>query len=83
MGALRKGLLIGFLLAQLVPAAHIACTQTSRSLQNRIPKPDPKKYRSVQDAKDWKNPYLIVRPDGKLQKINMKKPDRVLAPATK
>lgn len=64
MGALRKGLLIGLLLAQLVPAAHIACTQTSRSLQNRIPKPDPKKYRSVQDAKDWKNPYLIVRPDG-------------------
>lgn len=64
MGALRKGLLIGFSLAKLVPAAHIACTQTSRSLQNRIPKPDPKKYRSVQDAKDWKYPYLIVRPDG-------------------
>jgi hypothetical protein len=33
-------------------------------LQNRISKPDPKKYHSVQDAKDWKNPYLIVRRDG-------------------
>jgi hypothetical protein len=26
--------------------------------------PDPKKYHSVRDAKDWKNPYLIVRRDG-------------------
>jgi len=62
MSALRTGLLVGLLLAQLVAAAHIA--QTSRSLENRIPKPDPKKYHSVQDAKDWKNPYLIVRRDG-------------------
>jgi hypothetical protein len=64
MGALKTGLLVGLLLAQLVAAAHIACTQTSRSLQHRIPKPDPKKYHSVQDAKEWKNPYLIVRRDG-------------------
>jgi hypothetical protein len=34
------------------------------TLRDRIPKPDPKKYHSVQDAKDWRNPYLIVRPDG-------------------
>src|SRR2546425_852124 len=64
MSALRTGLLVGLLLAQLVAAAHIGFTQTSRSLENRIPKPDPKKYHSVQDAKDWKNPYLIVRRDG-------------------
>jgi hypothetical protein len=31
---------------------------------NRIPKHDPKKYHAVQDAKDWKNPYLVVRRDG-------------------
>jgi hypothetical protein len=43
-----------------VVVACIGRTQTSRSLQDRIPKP----YHSVHDAKDWKNPYLIVRRDG-------------------
>ena len=33
-------------------------------LQNRIPKSDPKKYQGILDAKDWKNPQLIVRPTG-------------------
>jgi hypothetical protein len=64
MGALKTLLLVGLLLAQLLAAVCIGYTQTSRSLQDRIPKPDPKKYHSVQDAKDWKNPYLIVRRDG-------------------
>ena len=64
MGALKTGSLVGFLLAQLVAVACIGCNQTSRSLQDRIPGPDPKKYHSVQDAKGWKNPYLIVRRDG-------------------
>jgi hypothetical protein len=64
MGGLKTGSLVGVLLAQLVAAACIGCTQTSRSLQDRIPKPDPKKYHSVQAAKGWKNPYLIVRRDG-------------------
>src|ERR1700732_1443391 len=63
MGALKTGSLVGFLLAQLVAVACIDCSQTSRSLQDRIPGPDPKKYHSVQDAKGWKNPYLIVRRD--------------------
>jgi hypothetical protein len=53
MGALKTGSLVGFLLAQLVAVACIGCNQTSRSLQDRIPGPDPKK-----------NPYLIVRRDG-------------------
>jgi hypothetical protein len=64
MGALKTLLLVGLLLSQLVAAVCIGYTQTSRSLQDRIPKPDPKKSHSVQDAKDWKNPYLIVRRDG-------------------
>src|SRR5438132_7649987 len=64
MSALRTGLLVGLLLAQLVAAAHICFTKTYQSLEIRIPKPDPKKYHSVQDAKDWKNPYLVVRRDG-------------------
>lgn len=64
MGVLKTALPIGFLLAQFVAAGSIGCTGTSRPLQDRIPKPDPKKYDSVQDARDWKNPYLVVRRDG-------------------
>lgn len=33
-------------------------------LRARIPDADPRKYHDIRDAKDWKNPYLIVRPDG-------------------
>jgi hypothetical protein len=44
MGALKTLLLVGLLLVQLVVAACIGGTQTSRSLQDRIPKPDPTKY---------------------------------------
>lgn len=64
MGALKTLPLAGLLLVQPVVAACIGRTPTSRPLQDRIPEPDPKKYHSVQDAKDWKNPYLIVRRDG-------------------
>jgi hypothetical protein len=38
--------------------------EPSNPLQRRIPGPDPKKYQGIRDAKDWRNPYLIVRPDG-------------------
>lgn len=37
--------------------------RTSR-LKNRIPPADPSKYRSVVDARDWQNPYLMVRANG-------------------
>jgi hypothetical protein len=30
----------------------------------RIPPADQEKYRSVRDATDWANPYLVVRSDG-------------------
>jgi hypothetical protein len=74
MGALKTGLLAGICLIQFVASMHIGCTQKStgplpfnfarRSLKERIPEPDPKKFHSVQDAMDWKNPYLVVRRDG-------------------
>ena len=38
--------------------------QTSHSLRQRIPKPDPEKYRQIRDGSDWHNPMLIVRPEG-------------------
>jgi hypothetical protein len=34
------------------------------TLKNHILAPDPNKYRSVIDARDWQNPYLIVRANG-------------------
>lgn len=33
-------------------------------LKNRIPPQDPNKYRSVRDARDWQNPYLMVQANG-------------------
>ena len=33
-------------------------------LKSRIPPPDPAKYRSIVDAHDWQNPYLMVRAAG-------------------
>jgi hypothetical protein len=41
----------------------VADTRTS-PLKNRIPPPDPNKYRSVLDARDWQNPYLMVQANG-------------------
>jgi len=42
----------------------VACAKPSKSLQSRIPNPDSKQYQTVRDAKDWKNPILIVGRDG-------------------
>ncbi len=64
MSALKTVMLAGIFVTQFLASTPIAWAQTSQSLQSRIPKPDPKKYHAVQDAKDWKNPYLIVRRDG-------------------
>jgi hypothetical protein len=38
--------------------------EPANPLRARIPDADPKKYEGIQDAKDWRNPYLIVRADG-------------------
>jgi hypothetical protein len=59
MGPSKSGLLVGILFSLSV-AVQIGCAKTSQSLENRIAKPDPKKYDSVRDAGEWKNPYLVV-----------------------
>jgi hypothetical protein len=41
----------------------VADTGTS-TLKNRIPPANPAKYRSVADARDWQNPYLMVQAKG-------------------
>lgn len=38
--------------------------EPSNPLRQRIPDADPKKYQGIHDAKDWRNPYLIIRSDG-------------------
>lgn len=34
--------------------------QTSLKLDSRIPAPAPSIYKDVRDARDWRNPYLVV-----------------------
>ena len=43
-----------------VPISVVQATAFSE----RIPAADPEKYKSVRDAKDWANPYLIVKANG-------------------
>jgi hypothetical protein len=38
-------------------------TSTEARIQ-QIPAADPQKYAGVRDMKAWRNPYLIIRPDG-------------------
>ena len=51
-------------------AALTACEQPAaqqpdpQALLQAIPSADSAKYESVRDMKNWRNPYLIVRPDG-------------------
>jgi hypothetical protein len=52
----------------------VSCSQPTRSrkpvgtkasaLKKRIPAADPTNYRSVRDARDWQNPYLVVYANG-------------------
>ncbi len=49
----------------------LACSEKSapnkpspEAVLQAIPAADPAKYDHVQNAKNWRNPYLIVRPDG-------------------
>jgi hypothetical protein len=42
----------------------ISVAQTSPPLRSRIPKADPKKYKTIRDGQDWQNPKMFVRPEG-------------------
>lgn len=56
---------IVFILAVQFGSVGLASARPVREpLQKRIHKSDPAKYREVRNAKDWKNPYLIVHPTG-------------------
>jgi hypothetical protein len=64
MNIMRAVLLAGVFFGQFAASPDVGHTQISQPWQSRIPKPDPGKYRSTRDARDWKNPYLVVRRDG-------------------
>ena len=64
MATLKSRVLVGLCIIQFAASMLLGFAQGLPPLQNRIPKPDPKKYQGILDAKDWKNPQLIVRPTG-------------------
>ena len=64
MAALKSRVLVGLCIIQFAASMLPALAQGLPPLQNRIPKFDPKKYQGILDAKDWRNPQLIVRPTG-------------------
>jgi hypothetical protein len=71
MRCMARSILTAFLCAAI---AFVSCSQPASMqrvaetgvspLKNRIPPPDPNKYRSVTDARDWQNPYLMVQANG-------------------
>jgi len=71
MRCMARSLLVAFLCAAI---ACVSCSQPTSiqrvvdtgasQLKNRIPPPDSNKYRSVSDARDWQNPYLLVQANG-------------------
>ena len=64
MGALKLRVLVGLCIIQFAASMLPVFAQALPPLQSRIRKSDPKKYQGILDAKDWKNPQLIVRPTG-------------------
>lgn len=87
MRCMARNLLVVLLCAAI---AFVSCSQpTSRQrvadtgaspLKNRIPPPDPNKYRSVRDARDWQNPYLMVLANG-IRPISGAKDTPTMSPA--
>ena len=64
-------LLLSQVLAACDQKDHLPTTQSSAGpqptrgkLDSHIPPPDPSKYKDVRDARDWQNPYLIIRAEG-------------------
>jgi hypothetical protein len=46
-------------------AADKAALEAAASARiQAIPAADPAKYQNMQDMKQWRNPYLVIRPDG-------------------
>ena len=66
---------MGLLLSQILAAcdqkdqlpgtqSSVGRQQAGGRIDSRIPPPDPSKYKDVRDARDWQNPYLVIRAEG-------------------
>ena len=64
MRVVAAGVLIGMLLVLLLVLNHSSSPHPRPFLQQRSPKPAPAKHGSIQDARDWHDPKLVVRPEG-------------------
>jgi hypothetical protein len=73
-----------------VAIALVSCSQTTSlqtdtgtsTLKNRIPPADSAKYRSVANAREWQNPYLMVQANGiDARPINAATETPTMAPA--
>jgi hypothetical protein len=55
---------IGFFSCPRPTSMQRAADTGASPLKDRIPPPDPNKYRPVRDARDWQNPYLMLQANG-------------------
>jgi hypothetical protein len=58
------GAAIAFVSCSRPTSLQRAADTGTSTLKNRIPPADTNKYRSVVDARDWQNPYLMVQAKG-------------------
>jgi hypothetical protein len=52
------------LIAVIAWEAQLPAGAADDQLDPKIPPAHPEKYRHIRDAKDWANPYLVIRADG-------------------
>jgi hypothetical protein len=48
----------------LQTVSQVAAISPNQELDERIPAADPQKYKGINDAGNWLNPYLIIRAEG-------------------
>jgi hypothetical protein len=84
---MARSLLASFLSAAIAFVSYSPPTSIQKvadtgasPLKNRIPPPDPNKYLSVRDARDWRNPYLMVQANG-IRPISATMETRAMSPA--
>jgi hypothetical protein len=64
LAAYLLGAAIAFVSCSQPTSLQRAADTGTSTLKNRIPSADPSKYRSVADAREWQNPYLMVQAKG-------------------
>jgi len=64
LAAYLLGAAIAFVSCSQPASLQRAADTGTSTLKNRIAPVDPAKYRSVADAREWQNPYLVVHAKG-------------------